>query len=128
VLYIIKELTLTDHLTNLSRHTVSCRIWKKRRQKWRICLPPTWRGWPRGFGMIMGLTAGEMDYEAIRQIMNNLEGYIDLYGPQLLEAFGMEEEMPKEMAMLDELFDAIPPEIMELPVNYVLIENFREGL
>ena len=92
-------------------------------------IPPSdIEGMAKGFGMIMGLTAGEMDYEALRQIMDKLEGYIDVYGPELLQAFGMENEMPKEMAMLNELFDSIPPEIMELLVNYVVIEIFRKGL
>ncbi len=82
----------------------------------------------KGFGMIMGLTAGEMDYEALRQIMNKLEGYIEGYGPELLKAFGLEDGLPQEMAMLNELFDALPPEIMELLVNYVVIEIYRKGL
>lgn len=91
-------------------------------------LPPSdIEGLARGFGMIMGLTAGEMDYEAMRQIMNKLENYIDLYGPELLQAFGMTDEMPREMAMLNELFDSLPPEIVELLVNYVTIEIFRKG-
>ena len=92
-------------------------------------MPPSEiEGIARGFGMIMGLTSGEMDFEAVRQIMGKLEGYIDIYGPELLQAFGMEDEMPREMAMLNELFDSIPPEIMELLVNYVVIEIFRKGL
>jgi len=92
-------------------------------------IPPSEiEGMARGFGMIMGMTAGEMDYEAIRQIMGKVEENLELYGPELLKAFGMEEELPQEMAMLNELFDSIPPEIMELLVNYVVIEIFRKGL
>ncbi len=91
-------------------------------------MPPSEvEGIARGFGMIMGMTAGEMDFEALRQIMSKLEDQIDLYGPELLQAFGIEDELPREMAMLNELFDAIPPEIMELLVNYVVIELFRRG-
>jgi len=82
----------------------------------------------RGLGMIMAMTAGEMDFEVMRQIMNKLESEIKIYGPELLQAFGMEKEMPREMAMLNELFDSIPPEIMELLVNYVVIEIYRKGL
>jgi len=82
----------------------------------------------KGFGMIMGLTAGEMDYEALRQIMNKLESYIDDYGPELLKAFGLEEGLPQEMATLNELFDALPPEITELLVNYVVTEIYRKGI
>lgn len=82
----------------------------------------------RGFGMIMAMTAGDMGYEVMRQIMNKLESYINIYGPELLQAFGMEKEMPREMAMLNELFDSMPPEIMELLVNYVVIEIYRKGL
>ncbi len=82
----------------------------------------------KGFGMIMGLTTGEMDYDSLRQIMSKLEGYVEDYGPELLKAFGLEEEMPQEMAMLNELFDALPPEIMELLVNYVIIEIYKKGL
>jgi len=92
-------------------------------------IPPSEiEGMAKGFGMIMGMTAGEMDYEAIRQIMGKVEKNLELYGPELLKAFGMEEEFPQEMAMLNELFDSIPPEIMELLVNYVVIEIFRRGL
>lgn len=92
-------------------------------------VPPTEiEGMARGFGMIMGMTAGEMDYEAMRQIMGKVEENLELYGPELLKAFGMEEELPQEMAMLNELFDSIPPEVMELLVNYVVIEIFRKGL
>lgn len=92
-------------------------------------MPPSdIEGLARGFGMIMGMTAGDMDYEALRQIMSKLEDQLEVYGPELLQAFGMEDEMPQEMAMLNELFDAIPPEIMELLVNYVVIEIFRKGL
>ena len=92
-------------------------------------MPPSEiEGMAKGFGMIMGMTAGEMDYEAIRQIMGKVEENLERYGPELLKAFGMEEEFPREMAMLNELFDSIPPEIMELLVNYVVIEIFRKGL
>lgn len=92
-------------------------------------MPPSEiEGMAKGFGMIMGMTAGEMDYEAIRQIMGKVEENLELHGPELLKAFGMEEEFPREMAMLNELFDSIPPEIMELLVNYVVIEIFRKGL
>lgn len=92
-------------------------------------MPPSEIGeMAKGFGMIMGLTAGEMDYEALRQIMNKLEGYIDDYGPELLKAFGLEEGLPQEMATLNELFDALPPEITELLVNYVVTEIYRKGL
>ncbi len=90
--------------------------------------PAEIEGMARGFGMIMGMTAGEMDYEAMRQIMGKVEKNLELYGPELLKAFGMEKELPREMAMLNELFDSIPPEVMELLVNYVVIEVFRKGL
>lgn len=90
--------------------------------------PSEIEGMAKGFGMIMGMTAGDMDYEAMRQIMGKVEENLALYGPELIKAFGMEDEMPQEMAMLNELFDSIPPEIMELLVNYVVIEIFRKGL
>jgi len=90
--------------------------------------PSEIEGMAKGFGMIMGMTAGDMDYEAMRQIMGKVEENLELFGPELLKAFGMEDEMPREMAMLNELFDSIPPEIMELLVNYVVIEIFRKGL
>ncbi len=90
--------------------------------------PSEIEGIAKGFGMIMGMTAGDMDYEAMRQIMGKVEENLALYGPELLKAFGMEDEIPQEMAMLNELFDSIPPEIMELLVNYVVIEIFRKGL
>jgi len=92
-------------------------------------MPPSEIGeMAKGFGMIMGMTAGEMDYEALRQIMNKMEVYIEDSGPELLKAFGLEEGLPQEMAMLNELFDALPPEIMELLVNYVVTEIYRKGV
>ncbi len=59
---------------------------------------------------------------------DRLIDYIELYGPELLKAFGLEEGLPQEMAMLNELFDVLPPEIMELLANYVVTEIYRNGI
>lgn len=81
----------------------------------------------RGLGMITSLLSTGEDTEALRLLMTRVEQYIELYGNELIKAFGLEKGLPDEMAMIYELFDAIPPEITELLVNYLVIELYRRG-
>lgn len=90
--------------------------------------PSDAEGLIRGMGMILNLIGGKMDLEALRQLMARLEGQIDIYGPEIIKALGLERGLPREMAMIYELLEALPPEIAELLINYTVIEIFRKGL
>ncbi len=83
----------------------------------------------KGFGLITGLLTGEeMGFEALREIILKMEKYLDLYGEQILESFGVSKGMPKEMAMIYEILEVVPIEIRELLLNYVVLEIFDRGL
>lgn len=81
------------------------------------------------FSMILRfLGPKEIDIFTLGKILMDLEKAIEAYGPKLLEAFGLEKGFPKEMATIYQFLNAVPPEIAELLVNYIVIEMFSRGL
>jgi len=80
-------------------------------------------------GLIMSLiTPKEMDISSLSQLLKEMEKYLGIYGPKLLEAFGLDKGIPKEMTLINQVFNSLPPNITELLVNYIVIELFRRGV
>lgn len=80
-------------------------------------------------GLIMNLvTPREMDISTLSQLLKEVEKHLELYGPKLLEAFGLDKGVPKEMALINQLFNSLPPSITELLVNYIVIQLFKKGV
>ncbi|MCS7139583.1 MAG: aspartate aminotransferase family protein [Candidatus Nezhaarchaeota archaeon] len=81
------------------------------------------------FSMILKFLAPkEIDIATLGKVLFDMEKVIDTYGPKLLTALGLEKGFPKEMATIYQLLSAVPPEIAELLVNYIIIEVFNRGL
>lgn len=82
----------------------------------------------QGMGLIMKtVLPEEMGLQAIGAMLNRLEKDIDTYGPRILKALGLDKGVPKEMAMINEMFNSLPPDIVEPLLTYVTIEMFRRG-
>ncbi len=80
-------------------------------------------------GLIINLvTPREMDISTLSQLLKEVEKHLDVYGPKLLEAFGLDKGIPKEMALINQLFNSLPPSITELLVNYIVIQLFKKGV
>jgi len=93
-------------------------------------LPPSdVEGIVESLGLIMSLiTPKEMDISSLSQLLREIEKYIGIYGPKLLEAFGLSKGLPKEMMLINQIFNSLPPNITELLVNYIVIELFKRGV
>ncbi|MEM4496252.1 MAG: aspartate aminotransferase family protein [Archaeoglobaceae archaeon] len=80
------------------------------------------------FGLMMNfLMPTEMNLASISRLLSEIERYMATYGPKLLEALGFEKGLTREMAVVNQMFNSLPPEIAEPLVNYVVIELFRRG-
>jgi len=49
------------------------------------------------------------------------------YGRRRPLSLGFDEGIPKEMATVNEIFNSLPPEIVETLATYVTIEMFKRG-
>jgi len=82
----------------------------------------------QGMGLIIRtVMPEEMGLEAIGDIMGRMEQDMDTYGPRILKALGLDRGIPREMAMINEMFNSLPPEIVEPLLTYVTIELFRRA-
>ncbi|MBS7607552.1 aspartate aminotransferase family protein [Candidatus Bathyarchaeota archaeon] len=80
-------------------------------------------------GLIMSLIAPkEIDIPSLSKMLKEMEKYMNIYGPKILEAFGLDKGLPKEMALINQVLNSLPPEIAELLVNYIVIELFSKGV
>lgn len=93
-------------------------------------IPPSdVEGLVESLGLIMSLvTPGEMDIPTLSKILKEAEKYLKMYGPKLLEAFNLDKGLPKEMALINQVFNSLPPSITELLVNYIAIQLFKKGV
>ena len=93
-------------------------------------IPPSdIEGVVESLGLIMSLiTPGEMDISTLSRLLKEAEKYLEIYGPKLLEAFGLDKGLPKEMALINQVFNSLPPSITELLVNYIVIQLFKRGV
>lgn len=82
----------------------------------------------QGMGLIMKtVMPEEMGFEAIAGMLGRLETDMDTYGPRIMKALGVDRGVPREMAMINEMLNSLPPEIVEPLLTYVTNELFRTG-
>lgn len=82
----------------------------------------------QGMGLVMKtMIPGEIGIEAIGSMLAQMEKDMATYGPRILKALGFDKGIPKEMATMNEIFNSLPPEIVEPLATYVTIEMFRRG-
>ncbi len=82
----------------------------------------------QGMGLVMRtMMPGEVGIETIGSMLSQMEKDMATYGPRILKALGFDKGIPKEMATMNEIFNSLPPEIVEPLAAYVTIEMFRRG-
>lgn len=82
----------------------------------------------QAMGLVMRtMLPEEMSIETISEMLGRMEKDMDTYGPRILKALGFDKGIPKEKAMINEMFNSLPPEIVEPVATYVTIELFRRG-
>ncbi|MEM4006561.1 MAG: aspartate aminotransferase family protein [Nitrososphaerota archaeon] len=93
-------------------------------------IPPTdVEGVVESLGLIMSLvTPEEIDIPMLSKLLKEAEKLLEIYGPKLLEAFNLDKGLPKEMALINQVFNSLPPAITELLVNYIVIQLFKKGV
>ena len=82
----------------------------------------------QGMGLVMSMMMpAEMGIETMGSVLGQMEKDMSTYGPRILKALGFDAGIPKEMATVNEIFNSLPPEIVEPLATYVTIEMFRRG-
>jgi hypothetical protein len=82
----------------------------------------------QGVGLVMRtMMPPEVGIETIGSMLGQMEKQMSTQGPRILKALGFDKGIPKEMATMNELFNSLPPEIVEPLATYVSIEMFRRG-
>jgi glutamate/tyrosine decarboxylase-like PLP-dependent enzyme len=82
----------------------------------------------QGMGLVMRtMMPAEVGIETIGSMLGQMEKQMSTQGPRILKALGFDKGIPKEMATTNELFNSLPPEIVEPLATYVTIEMFRRG-
>jgi sphinganine-1-phosphate aldolase len=82
----------------------------------------------QGMGLIMRTMVPEnMGLETISAMLGRMEKDMDTYGPRIMKALGVDKGVPREMAIINEMFNSLPPEIVEPLLTYVAIELYRRG-
>jgi glutamate/tyrosine decarboxylase-like PLP-dependent enzyme len=82
----------------------------------------------QGMGLVMSMMMpAEMGLETMGSVLGQMEKDMSIYGPRILKALGFDKGIPKEMATVNEIFNSLPPEIVEPLASYVTIEMFKRG-
>jgi sphinganine-1-phosphate aldolase len=82
----------------------------------------------QGMGLVMSMMMpAEMGIETMGSVLGQMEKDMGTYGPRILKALGFDKGIPKEMATVNEIFNSLPPEIVEPLASYVTIEMFKRG-
>lgn len=82
----------------------------------------------QGMGLVMSMMLpAEMGIETMGSVLDQMEKDMSTYGPRILKALGFDKGIPKEMATVNEIFNSLPPEIVEPLATYVTIEMFKRG-
>jgi glutamate/tyrosine decarboxylase-like PLP-dependent enzyme len=82
----------------------------------------------QGMGLVMRtMMPAEVGIETMGSMLGQMEKQMSTQGPRILKALGFDKGIPKEMATMNELFNSLPPEIVEPLATYVTIEMFRRG-
>ena len=82
----------------------------------------------QGMGLVMSMMMpAEMGIETMGSVLGQMEKEMSTYGPRILKALGFDKGIPKEMATVNEIFNSLPPEIVEPLASYVTIEMFKRG-
>lgn len=80
------------------------------------------------FGLLAGmLTPSEMDLASLGKMLEEAEKFLGTHGEKVLETIGFDKGLTREWALIYQMFHSLPPDIMELLTNYVVIELFRRG-
>lgn len=80
------------------------------------------------FGLLAAmLTPKEMDLAALGKMLGEAEKFLSTQGEKVLQTIGFDKGMTKEWALIYQMFHSLPPDIMELLANYVVIELFKRG-
>ncbi len=80
------------------------------------------------FGLLASmLTPHEMDLASLGKMLEEAERFLGLHGEKILQTIGFDKGLTKEWALIYQMFHSLPPDIMELLTNYVVIELFKRG-
>ncbi|MEM2866518.1 MAG: aspartate aminotransferase family protein [Candidatus Hadarchaeales archaeon] len=80
------------------------------------------------FGLLASmLTPSQMDLASLGKMLEEAEKFLGAHGEKVLETIGFDKGLTKEWALIYQMFHSLPPDIMELLTNYVVIELFRRG-
>jgi len=74
--------------------------------------------------MMSLVTPEEMGMPTLSRLIKEAE----MYGPKLLEEFNLDKGLPKEKALINQVFNSLPSSITELSVNYIVIQLFEKGV